>query len=187
MSTDGFTLYSTANISRDEYNGWLHQLDAVMKPDETYDARISKDVRHVWIVLLEGEWFDMDIAEFEDQPEVLAKICQLLGGEPRSAIVLDANKVVGSKILAVQFAALYAEHYPCVVLQSAGQAIFSAQQLLKYRDAGMGFDGFTWETADPAWSFSWNDLRVREEPGASLKDQRMIQSDTPERQKKEHL
>ena len=59
MSTDTFALYSTAHISRDEYNGWLHQLDAVMKPDSSgaYDARLSKDVRHVWVSLLDKEWF----------------------------------------------------------------------------------------------------------------------------------
>jgi hypothetical protein len=106
----------------------------------------------------------MTLAEFEDQPRVLAKIRRLLGGEPRSAIVLIANGVVGSKILAVEFAALCAEHYPCVVLQSAGHAIFSAQKLLKYRDAGMGFDGFTWETADPEYSPPWLGSLFRKEP-----------------------
>jgi hypothetical protein len=169
MSTDTFVVYSTEHISREEYMGWLHQLNAVMIPEEggAYDARLSKDIRHVWISLLEGKWFDMDMAEFEDQPELLANICQLLGGEPRSAIVLDANDVRGSKILAVQFAALCAEHCPCVVLQAAGQALFSAQEVLELRGAGMGFDGFTWETADPAWSPPW----LRGEPGDSFEGQ----------------
>jgi hypothetical protein len=47
----------------------------------------------------------------------------------------------------------------------------------------MGFDGYTWETADPARSFFWDELGIREEPGGSLKDQ----SGTPERQEKEQL
>ncbi len=183
MAKDTFTLFSTARISLDEYTNWLRQLNAVITPDSPEDARLSKDTRHVWVSLLNQEWFDMTIAEFEDQPEVLANICQLLGGEPQSAIVLIANGVRGSKILAVQFAALCAEHYPCVVLQAAGQAIFPAQEVLELRDAGMGFDGFTWETADPAWSFSWDDLGIREEPRGSFKDQRMARSDTLEGQK----
>jgi hypothetical protein len=172
MSTDTFVLYSTAHISRDEYNGWLHQLNAVMKPDSSgaYDARLSKDVRHVWVSLLEGKWFEMDMAEFKGQPEVLANICQLIGGDPRSAVVLDANPVRGSKILAVQFAALCAEHYPCVVLQAAGNALFPRHEVLKLRDAGMGFDGYTWETADPTRSFTWADLGIQEEPENSLND-----------------
>src|SRR5262249_7482866 len=148
---DTFVVYSTAHISREEYVGWLHQLNAVMIPEEggAYDARLSKDIRHVWISLLEEKWFDMTMAAFEDQPEVLVSICQLLGGEPRSAIVLVANDVRGSQILAVQFAALCAERYPCVVLQSAGNALFPGHEVLKLREAGMGFDGYTWETADP--------------------------------------
>lgn len=157
MAKHGFTLYSTAQISREEYTGWLHQLNAVMIPEKggIYDARLSKDVHHVWISLLEENCFDMTSPEFEDSPEVFANICQLLGGVPRSAIVLTANDAEGSQILAVQFAALCTEHYPCAVLQSAGQAIFSAQTLLKFRDAGMGFDGSTWETAhsrSPVWT-----------------------------------
>jgi hypothetical protein len=170
MAKDSFTLFSTAHISPGEYADWLHRLNAVITPNSPEDARLSKDVRHVWISLLNEEWFEMTIAEFEDQPEVLANICQLLGGEPRSAIVLIANGVRGSKILAVQFAALCAERYPCVVLQSAGQALFPAHEVLSLRDAGMGFDGSTWETADPTRSFSLDDFGVREELGGSLKD-----------------
>lgn len=151
MSTDTFVLYSTAHISCEEYTGWLHQLNAVMIAEEShaYDARLSKDIRHVWVSLLDKEWFEMDMAEFNDQPELLANIRQLIDGEPRSAIVLDANDVEGSQILVVQFAALCAEHYPCVVLQAAGQALYPAQEVLELRDAGMGFDGYTWETANP--------------------------------------
>ncbi len=172
MAKHGFTLFSTAHISRDEYMGWLRQLNAVMIPEQggAYDARLSKDVCHVWISLLEGKWFDMTMATFEDEPEVFADICELLNGEPQSAIVLTANDVVGSQILAVQFAALCAEHYPCVVLQAAGQAIFPVHEVLSLRDEGMGFDGFTWETADPEYSFSLDGLGVREEPESSLKD-----------------
>jgi hypothetical protein len=172
MAKHGFTLFSTVPISRDEYVGWLHQLNAVMIPEQggAYDARLSKDVRHVWVSLLEEKWFDMTMATFEDEPEVFANICELLDGEPRSAIALTTNDVEGSQILAVQFAALCAEHYPCVVLQSAGQAIFPAHEVLELRDAGMGFDGSTWETADPRRSSSWDDLGVREELEGSLKD-----------------
>jgi hypothetical protein len=74
MSNDVFLIYSTAHISRDEYTGWLRQLNAVMRPDISgiYDARLSKDARHVWVRLLEGEWFDMDVAEFE--PEEFANL-----------------------------------------------------------------------------------------------------------------
>jgi len=173
MSTDTFILYSTAHIVRDEYNGWLQQLNAVMKPESSgaYDARISaKEIYHVWVSLLEGKWFEMDMADFNGRPKVLAKIRQLIGGEPRSAIVLDANKVRGSKILAVQFAALCAERYSCVVLQTVGDVLFPAQRVLELRDAGMGFDGFTWETADPERPFTWADLGIEDVPECSLND-----------------
>ena len=163
MSTDAFIIYSTAHISRDEYNSWLHQLNAVMIPEEggPYDARLSKDVRHVWVSLLEGKWFEGDLAEFGEQSEVLEEIKRLIGGDPRSAIALDANDAEGSKILVVQFAALCAERYPCVVYQAAGEALCTAQDVLELRDAGMGFDGYTWETADPNRP-SWDTLIVEE-------------------------
>ena len=165
MAKHGFTLYSTAHISREEYTSWLHQLNAVLIPEEggPYDARLSKDVRHVWVFLQDEKWFGLTMGEFEDQPEMLANIRQLLGGEPQSAIELAANDVVGSKILAVQFAALCAEHYSCVVEQAAGHAIFSAQELLKLRDAGMGFDGFTWEKAARCRPSVWNTRIIEEE------------------------
>jgi hypothetical protein len=182
MSNDVFILFSTARVERDEYNGWLRRMNAVMKPDISgiYDARVSKDTRHVWLFLLERESLAMQLAEFEDRPEALTKIRHLLGGEPRSAIELAANPVRGSKILAVQFAALCAEHYPCVVYQSAGHALFPAHEVLALRDAGMGFDGSTWETADPARSFSWDDLWMQEEPGDSFQGQMFARSDTSE-------
>jgi len=189
MAKHGFTLYSTAQISREEYMGWLHQLNAVIIPEEggAYDARLSKDVHHVWISLLDKKWFDLGMASFEDQPEVLASICQLLGGEPQSAIVLVANDIRGSKILAVQFAALCAEHHPIIVLQSAGNLLFPAQEVLALRDAEMGFDGFTWKTADPTRPFSWADLGIEEVPESSLNDYRSVWSDTSEKRDKKRL
>ena len=190
MAKHGFALYSTARIESEEYMGWLHQLNAVMTPEEggVYDARLSKDVRHVWISLLEPKWFDMTMTVLEeDQPKVLARIRQLLGGEPRSAIVLTANDVEGSQILAVQFAALCAEQYPCVVYQSAGHALFPRHKLLKYRDAGMGFDGSTWETADSAPSSAWDHLWIRDETEDPSQGHMFAGSNTPERQDKEQL
>jgi hypothetical protein len=181
MSNDVFTLFSTAHISRKEYMSWLHQLNAVMIPEEggPYDARLSKDVHHVWVFLQDEKWFGLTMTEFEDKPEVLANIRQLLGGEPQSAIELAANPIRGSKILAVQFAALCAERYPCVVEQAAGHAVFPAHEVLSLRDAGMGFDGYTWETADTERSFSWLDPLFREELGDSYEGQMLAGSDTP--------
>jgi hypothetical protein len=121
------------------------------------------------------------------QEKVLAKIRQLIGGEPRSAIVLDTSDAIGSKILAVEFAALCADHYPCVVLQTVGNVIYPRQKLLKYRDAGMGFDGFTWETADPVYSFSWDSLRFPAEPSDSSREQIFVPSDRPEERDREQL
>jgi hypothetical protein len=158
-----------------------------MKPDETYDARISKGVHHVWVSLLDKEWFEMDMAEFTDEPELLASICQLIGGEPRSAIVLDANNVRGSKILAVQFTALCAEHYPCVVLQAAGDVLFSGHEVLKLRDAGKGFDGYTWERANSRRSFSWDGLWMWDEPEDPLQDQMLAGPDLPDGRDRKQL
>jgi len=186
MSIDGFTLYSTAHISREEYLGWLHQLGAVMTPKQgdVYDARLSKDIRHVWVSLLKEDELDMDRKELEeDDPEVLANIRQLLGGEPRSAIVLSANDLEGSQILAVQLSALCTEHYPCIVLQDAGHALILRQEILELRDAGMGFDGLTWETADPARPFPWAGPWIREEP----KEHPSSGSAIPEEHDKEQL
>ena len=180
MSNDVFTLFSTAHISRDEYMNWLHQLNAVMIPEEggPYDARLSKDVRHVWVFLQDDKWFDLTLAELEDEPEVHANIRQLLGGEPKSAIELAANAVRGSKILVVQFTALCAEHYPCVVEQAAGHALFSARELLELRNAGKGFDGSTWETAHSR-SPSWNTRIIEEANKHEDEKKRALQHEDP--------
>jgi hypothetical protein len=189
MSNDVFTLFSTAHISRKEYMSWLHQLNAVMIPEEggPYDARLSKDVHHVWIFLQDEKWFGLTMTEFKDKPEILTNIRQLLGGEPQSAIELAANAVRGSKILAVQFAALCAERYPCVVEQAAGHALFPAHEVLSLRDAGMGFDGFTWETADPDRPFSLEEFLGREELEDALQNQVFARPDMPEGREKRQL
>jgi len=189
MSQDGFTLYSTAYISYEEYMGWLYQLNAVLIPEEggAFDARISKDIHHVWTYLFREDDLDRDMEEMAEVPGVLVKIRQVLGGEPKSAVALATNKVVGSKILAVEFAALCADHYPCVVLQTVGDVIYSRQELLKYRDAGMGFDGFTWETANSPHPLSWNIPWIREKPGNSSKDEIFVQSDRSEERSKGQL
>lgn len=189
MSQDGFTLYSTASISHEEYMSWLRQLNAVLIPEEegAFDARISKDIHHLWTYLFREDDLDRDMEEMEEVPGVLVKIRQVLGGEPKSAIALSTNKVVGSKILAVQFAALCADRYPCVVLQAVGNVVYSRQKLFKYRDAGMGFDGFTWETADPDYSFLPDGLEFRDEPEDSLKNQWIARSAMPEERNKEQL
>jgi len=185
MSTDVFILFSTAHISREEYTSWLHQLNAVMIPEEggPYDARLSKDVRHVWILLEDEEWFTSTLEELEDQPEVLKEMHQLLGEEPRSAIELAANDAEGSQILAVQFAALCAEHYPCAVLQTVGNALIPREEILELRDTGMGFDGFTWETADPARPFPWSGPWIREAP----QENPSLRSGIPAERYEEHL
>jgi hypothetical protein len=63
MVKHGFTLFSTARIPREEYTGWLHELNAVMLPQEgeVYDARLSRDARHVWISLLDDDELDIDM------------------------------------------------------------------------------------------------------------------------------
>ena len=129
----------------------------------------------------------MDMAEFKDEPEVLVKIRQLIGGEPRSAIVLGANDIRGSKILAVQFAALCAERYPCVVYQADTQVLVPAHEVLSLRDAGKGFDGYTWETAEPGLSFSWLDSWLREEFGDAFEGQMLAGSDMHEGRNKKQL
>ena len=200
MSTDGFTLYSTVPIARDEYIGWLHQLDAVMTPEpgDVYDARLSKDIRHVWVSLLKEDELNMDIIELEEESEVLANIRQLIGGEPRSAIVLSANDQEGSQILAVQLAALCAEHYPCVVLDDAGNALIPREEVLELRDAGMGFDGVTWETVHPVSIPSWGTRIMEEARQIEEAKKRALQEgnvsdedewpfERPETQHKEHL
>jgi hypothetical protein len=178
MAKDGFTLFSSANISCDEYMSWLHQLNAVITPDKPYDARLSKDTRHVWVRFHDKRRLDIDLMEMEE--EHLTEIRHILGDLPRSAVGLVANGVCGSQILGVQFAACCAERYPCLVYQYAGDIIFPAHKVLALRDAGKGFDGYTWETADPARSFSWLDSWLREKFGDSFEAQMLAGSDTLE-------
>ncbi len=185
MAKDGFTLFSTANISYDEYTNWLKQLNAVITPEKSYNARISKDTRHVWVCFHDKRRLDIDLMEMEE--EHLTEIRHILGDLPRSAVGLVANGVRGSQILVVQFAACCAERYPCLVYQYAGDIIFPAHEVLALRDAGMGFDGSTWEAADPARSFSWDGLWMWDEPGDSLQDQMLAGSDTPEGRDKKQL
>ena len=76
MSQDGFTLYSTAHISCEEYMSWLHQLNAVLIPEEggAFDARIStKDIYHIWTYLFREDDLDRDMEEINSKRNLPGK------------------------------------------------------------------------------------------------------------------
>ena len=139
-----FSLFSTADIPPEEYYGSLHEMHARILTNRGYDAVIHQETGNFRIALDKGEAIEKNVLiEFEDDKR--KELYTQLGGEPKTHIYLDVGETQGSQNLAVKFVAMFAERYPCMVVDHTSNSFYSSELLLKLRDQGLGFDGFDWK------------------------------------------
>lgn len=133
---EAMTLFTTASIGRDEYESILKQVDGVLAPE---NETITRDTRFVWFSLDIGDQLNTILAEEEERQD---EIVNLLGDQPRAAIVMIFNNERGSKNIAIDFALLFAQHYPCVLSTHYGEVWLPKDFAMC---AEPGYDGYRWE------------------------------------------
>jgi hypothetical protein len=127
-------LLSTHQLTREELfevMEGMRQPGTDIDPEDVLDARISRDDKYIWVFL-----YDAGVEELpeEDMPH----IDEVLGGIPQSVVEIEISRQPGSEGLAVEFACLFAERWPCVVSSLSGK-IISRQELFELRRSGKGF------------------------------------------------
>lgn len=145
--SDAYSLFSTEDIPREEYMRFLLKMnatDVMAMTNHVYDASIMENTGSFHIRLDHAENIKKRILiEYED--DELQELYALLGGEPKTHMRFEVGSTHESQALAVKFAAMIADHYPCVVKGPFGNTYYTSDKLIDLRNKGLGFDGFDWK------------------------------------------
>lgn len=138
--TENVALISTHPITKQELAEAIFAGGGVLTPENISFGRISRGTRHIWIYLEEPEVFLSTLdAEQQDNPAGWELVRTKLGGEPRSAIGIEVSRTSGSQKLAVDFANLCAQRWPCVAVGAdINKDVFSKEELLQLQREGKG-------------------------------------------------
>jgi hypothetical protein len=139
---NNFTLFTTAKISQEEYQNILKHIGAVALPESVstaYDARLSRETRHLRMCLMTGELFDLALMESSD--DEINEITRLLGGKPATAIQLDLSDHRASLNILADVVPYIGQHYRSVVADETGE-IRQPEDFVRL--AQPGYDGYFW-------------------------------------------
>lgn len=125
------SLISTTEIKPAEFLNFLQKSGALLHPDTVYDGRISRENKHVWIVLDNSELKNFDADE-------ITVITQKLRAKPQTHILLDVSQTPGSEQLALEFVCNFAKQWSCLIYDSC-QKIYSSQEFLELCQTEPGF------------------------------------------------
>jgi hypothetical protein len=136
------TLLSSYEITREELQDVLLKAGGYSPRGGSFGL-ISQGEQYIWIhagasSLREFLADYLDVLK-QDAPGVLELIRAKLGGEPQAYIEIEIRRTPGSQQLAVDFACLCAETWPCVVVVSHPRQVFSKEEMLQLRREGKGF------------------------------------------------
>ena len=168
--SDPYSLFSTADISRNEYAQFLQEMNAIdvsATANHIYDASIDEGAGSFYVRLDKGEDIEnRALIEYEDEQR--QNLYTLLGGEPKTHMRFEVGKNHESQAVAVKFVAMIAEQYPCVVLSYINHSYYTADQLLDLRNHGLGFDGFNWKGFNAIFEPDEGDEETEEQPTDEL-------------------
>lgn len=149
---EAFSILFREEVPLEFYMKILREMDAEMRES----SRVSK----AGIVTATGSLQVYFYTEEEVEANVLAilgeesvkNILDALGGKPKTGIGMNLDSRVGdSEVLAVRFAARFLEQYPGVVFSYDSESVYTAEEVLDFRDSDVGFSGY-------------NNLRLNESP-----------------------
>jgi hypothetical protein len=118
-------LVSSSDIQAQAFLDVVREVGGAIEDAKALQGRISQGERHVWVALDKSLLNEYEADEVE-------LIRQQLGGKPRSCILLDISRTVGSERLALEFACACAERWPCVVY-NLRDTVLSAAELWRWR------------------------------------------------------
>lgn len=138
--TENIALISTHAITKQELAETILKGGGVLTPASGSVGRISQGTRYIWIYLEETEAFlSTQDAEEQDNPAGWELVRTKLGEEPQSAIEIEVSRTPGSQQLAVNFAILCAQRWPCVAIGAdINKDVFTKEELLQLQREGKG-------------------------------------------------
>lgn len=139
---NNFTLFTTANISLEEYQNILKHIGAIPLPESEpgfYDARLSRETRHLWMRLMTGKLFDLALMESDYE---IDEVIRLLEGKPATAIQLDLSDDGASLNILADVVPYIGQLYPSVVVDETGE-IRQPEDFVGL--AQPGYDGYRWD------------------------------------------
>jgi hypothetical protein len=128
-------LHSSAAIPRDELVAFLFQNGVErMGHSPSLDYRLGRGDAYVL--------FELDSDEHYPDPADEALIESRLGGPPQTSFLIYISRNEGSDQLAMDFVALFAQRWPCVLDNLSGLArqVYSPQEVQVLREEGRGLD-----------------------------------------------
>jgi hypothetical protein len=117
-------LFSTADLSVVNFAELLTSVHGSLNADSDRKGRVSRDKRHVWL------YFQSE--DLTTLPDDMAKeIVPVLGGVPKTNIVLEVSREPGSLKVAFDIARAFATRWPAVLhdLEVPGR-IYTRDELL---------------------------------------------------------
>jgi hypothetical protein len=122
-------LFSTSTISPESFSSVLTSMGGTLDSASTSRGQVSREKGHVWLFLQSEDLTTLS-------GEILEPVCAVLGGVPRTNIVLEIGRHPGSNELALEVARAFAERWPVVWynLRVPGR-VFSQRELLDWHSS----------------------------------------------------
>lgn len=134
MSRAPIWLMSSHQITHEELKEMVLEAGGVLTPDRPFMARVSQGENHVWVYGVE----EIDPADpgWEDDQDALQAAQLLLGEMPRSSTVLFMSYGSGSPRVALKFAKICAQHWPCVLESFDNTKFFTKEEIEQLEQEG---------------------------------------------------
>ena len=127
---ESIALISSAVITETELSDLIVRADGFVEPGTPLFGRFSDGPRHIWIGL------SMENPAAEDGgEEYLAEVTGLLGGPPRTDVIVEISRTDGSERLALEFAILFSATWPAIMDDFQGH-LLTRDDLLRRQAAG---------------------------------------------------
>jgi hypothetical protein len=123
----------------------IPNVEVLIRPRAFCDVQLVRGDENIWISFENEKVIDGVVyknIQYEDEDEETKDIVQKLGAIPQTFITIDISNNPRSQLLAVAFAALFAERWSCVVDNLLGDErhrIYSSQEIFELREQRRGF------------------------------------------------
>jgi len=118
-TSEPILLFLTEKLAEVTLVKFLQEIGAVTYPDEGFVGRFSIRLNHLWINLCDGELTYLS-------GEQVKQIQQLIGGEPRSCLVLELSSGEDASDLAINFLKKLSQKWLCVLYAPISNTKFYA-------------------------------------------------------------
>lgn len=126
--SDPIALISSDEITPEEFTTFLKQIGGVVSPDDKFKGRFSSGDLHIWLFLSPNELESLEINQRQS-------FVQKLGATPRSCIVFEISRKVGSEQLAIELACTFSERWRIIVYNFLDK-VYSIQELSHLNQTG---------------------------------------------------